>query len=195
LQDIASTSAENLGFGYTYMSQNNYAWFLIKYHMEFSEYPTNIHNLTLETTPRGYNKLFAYRGFKLFQDEKLLGKVFSCWSVIDLNTRSLIPIQNAIQNKNMPLYQKSEEDLTFNKIKSLSKVDYKKEFKVRYNDLDVNMHANNGNYAIWAFEVLPFEFISSHNLKTLDFVFKKEAKYDETIISEAEIIENKTIRF
>ena len=39
LQDIASESAQQLGFGYTYMSQNNYAWFLIKYRMEFSDYP------------------------------------------------------------------------------------------------------------------------------------------------------------
>ncbi|MBQ7287695.1 MAG: hypothetical protein IJW73_08055 [Candidatus Gastranaerophilales bacterium] len=31
LQDIASKSAENLGFGYSYISQNNLAWFLIKY--------------------------------------------------------------------------------------------------------------------------------------------------------------------
>ena len=42
LQDIASNNAEQLGFGYSYMSKNNLAWFLIKYRMEFIEYPQGI---------------------------------------------------------------------------------------------------------------------------------------------------------
>ena len=48
-----------------------------------------------------------------------------------------------------------------------------KEFEVRYNDLDVNGHANNGNYIVWAFEPLSFEFRSEYKLKTLDMLFKK----------------------
>jgi len=59
LQDIASENAEELGFGYTFMSQNNLAWFLIKYRMEFENYPIGVYDLTIKTEPRGYNKLFA----------------------------------------------------------------------------------------------------------------------------------------
>ena len=38
LQDIASKNAEDNGFGYSYIHPRNYAWFLIKYRMEFDEY-------------------------------------------------------------------------------------------------------------------------------------------------------------
>ena len=158
LQDIASDSAENLGFGYSYMSKHNYAWFLIKYRMEFNDYPIGTYDLTLITKPRGYNKLFAYRDFELLQGEKLLGKVFSVWSIVDVNSRTTIPIANAISNDSMLPYQKLESDLSFSKIKPVQNVSLEKEFEVRYNDLDVNGHANNGNYIVWAFEPLSLEF-------------------------------------
>ena len=53
-----------------------------------------------------------------------------------------------------------------------------------YNDLDVNGHANNGNYIIWAFEPLSFNYKNTHRIKTLDIVYRKEAKYGEKILSQ-----------
>ena len=192
LQDIASESAQELGFGYSYMTSKNLAWFLIKYRMEFDEYPTNVYDLKISTTPRGYNRLFAYRDFEIFNNEKTFGKIFSAWSVVDLSTHSTVLVEPAINNPNMPQYQKQENDLSFNKIKPLTKVDNQKEFFVRYNDLDVNKHANNGNYITWTLETLDYDFLSNHKIKTLDMYFKKEAKYNEKIISEVEIKDNIT---
>ena len=115
LQDIASENAEQLGFGYSYISKKNLAWFLIKYRMEFYNYPKGVYNLTITTQPRGYNKLFAYRDFELFENDKLLGKISSVWSIIDFSNKSLVPVQSVIQNPNMPQYQKQENDLTFSR--------------------------------------------------------------------------------
>lgn len=186
LQDIASNSAQNLGFGYSFVSSNNLAWFLLKYRMEFDEYPINVYDLTIKTEPRGYNKLFAYRSFEILENERRLGCVFSAWTLINLETRTPVLVQNVVDNPCMTPYQKREDDLAFSKIRPLSKIDKQKEFFVRYNDLDVNGHANNGNYIIWAFETLSMDFINSHKIRTLDVMFKKEARYDETVISELE---------
>ena len=75
LQDIASKNAEDLGFGYSYIHPRNYAWFLIKYRMEFEDYPFDIQDLILKTEPRGYNRLFAYRDFELYKEQKASGTV------------------------------------------------------------------------------------------------------------------------
>ena len=191
LQDIASESAENLGFGYSYISKNNYAWFLIKYRMEFNDYPIAVYDLTIKTNPRGYNRLFAYRDFEILQDEKILGKVFSMWSIVDVNSRTTIPIANAILNNDKMIpYQKLESDLPFAKIKPIQNISLEKEFEVRYNDLDVNGHANNGNYIVWAFEPLSLEFKTNHKIKTLDMVFKKEAKYGEKLLVQVEFLDD-----
>lgn len=184
LQDIASKNAEDLGFGYSYMHPKNYAWFLIKYRMEFEEYPFDVQDLTLETEPRGYNKIFAYRNFAIKKNKKILGRISSMWSIIDVINHSMIPIQDVINNPQMPMFVKGNEDLTFAKILPLKTIDIEKEFEIRYNDLDVNGHANNGNYIIWAFEPLSFNYKNTHRIKTLDIVYRKEAKYGEKILSQ-----------
>lgn len=193
LQDIASENAENLGFGYSFITKKNLAWFLIKYRMEFSEYPTGVYDLKISTKPRGYNKLFAFREFEIFNEEKVFGKILSMWSLIDLKSHSVVSVENTINSQFMPRFQRQDNDLAFSKIKPLSKIDFQKEFQVRYNDLDVNKHANNGNYIIWAFETLDCDFLINHKIKTLDLFYKKEAKYNEKIICEVEFKENTTL--
>jgi medium-chain acyl-[acyl-carrier-protein] hydrolase len=193
LQDIASKNAEDLGFGYSFIHPRNYAWFLIKYRMEFEEYPFDVQELTLKTEPRGYNKLFAYRDFELHRGDKLLGRMHSMWSVVDINSRSIVPITAVFaENSKMAPFQKREDDLSFAKITTITNPTLKKEFEVRYNDLDVNGHANNGNYIVWAFEPLSFEFKSTHRIKTLDMIYKKEAKFGENLLSQVEFKDEKT---
>ncbi len=191
LQDIASKNAEDLGFGYSYIHPKNLAWFLLKYRMEFIDYPMDISNITLATEPRGYNRLFAFRDFEIFKEEKLIARIASTWSVIDINTHSIIPVGTALTGcRNMQPFEKREDDLTYNKISAITTPTKTQEFEVRYNDIDVNGHANNGNYIIWALEPLNFEFKNSHKIKALDMIYKKEAKFGEKIISQIEIKDN-----
>ena len=192
LQDIASKNAEDLGFGYSYIHPRNYAWFLLKYRMEFNEYPSDVQELILKTEPRGYNKLFAYRDFELYNgDNKLLGRMHSAWSLVEIDSRSIVPISQAIpENPYMIPFQKRDDDLSFKKISAIVNPICEKEFEVRYNDLDVNGHANNGNYVVWAFEPLSFEFKNSHTIRNIDMIYKKEAKYGEKLVSQIEFIDD-----
>ena len=111
LQDIASKNAENKGFGYSYIYPKNYAWFLIKYRMEFSEYPCDVQELTLMTEPRGYNKLFAFRDFELKKEDKIIGKMTSMWSIVDIKSRTMVPVSSVIGNlPGMSAYEKRDGD-------------------------------------------------------------------------------------
>lgn len=193
LQDIASKNAEDNGFGYSFIHPLNYAWFLIKYRMEFTDYPFDVQELTLTTEPRGYNRLFAFRDFELHSGEKLLARVASTWSIVDIESRSLVPVgQTFANNPRMLPFEKREDDLAYTKITSITNPQIEKEFEVRYNDLDVNGHANNGNYIVWAFEPLGFDFKNNHKIKTIDMVYKKEAKFSEKIISQVEFKDDLT---
>jgi len=193
LQDIASKNAEDKGFGYSYIYPRNYAWFLIKYRMEFIDYPFDIQELTLTTEPRGYNKIFAYRDFELKKGDNVIGRMSSQWSIVDINTRSMANVGEALSgNENMPVYIKRKDDLSFDKIPAITEPDITKEFTVRYNDLDVNGHANNGNYVVWGFEPLSYEFRTSHKIKILDMLFKKEAKFGDKLISQVKFADDKT---
>jgi len=184
LQDIASKNAEDLGFGYSKMYPQNLAWFLIKYRMEFSDYPFDIADLKLVTMPRGYNKLFAYRDFEFWRENKCLGRVSSVWTIVDLTSHSMIqPAMVIKDNPRMVPFVKKEDDLIFSKIKTFETPQKEMKFEVRYNDIDVNGHANNGNYIIWALETLDFQYKNCHKIKTLDIIYKKEARHGEKIRS------------
>jgi len=191
LQDLATINAEKLGFGYSYTSKNNLAWFLLKYRMEFIDYPEKVYDLKIMTEPRGYQKHFAHRDFTLYEGDKLLGRATSTWSLVDINNKSLVSIAS-LNNESMPVLEKRDDDLCHQKIKPLEKTDIKKEFEIRYDDIDVNCHVNNANYIVWAFEPLSFEFRNSYKLKTLDMLYKKEIKYGEKVISEIEFKDEKT---
>ena len=77
LQDIASENAESLGFGYSFISKRNLAWFLLKLHIEFDKYPQG--DITIKTEPRGWNRLFAFRDFEIINDFDVLGNATTTW--------------------------------------------------------------------------------------------------------------------
>ena len=79
LQDLASANAESLGFGYSYITPKNLGWFLLKYRMEFNDYPVSVYDLTLKTEPRGCQKLFAYRDFYIYEGENLPADFICPW--------------------------------------------------------------------------------------------------------------------
>jgi medium-chain acyl-[acyl-carrier-protein] hydrolase len=194
LQDMATINAEMLGFGPSFSFPNNYAWFLIKYRMEFDKYPENLTKFVIKTEARGLSKLMANRDFELRTSEgERLGRIASEWLLIDLNTKKILPIKKVLDF--LPEYQKRENDLTYEKIKPAERVDFEKTFEIRYDDIDVNKHVNNANYIVWAFETLPFEFMTTHKMKTLDILYKKEIAYGHNVISQVEFnnAENRSI--
>jgi len=194
MQDLASDNAEEFGFGYSFNVKNNVAWFLLKYHIEFIDYPEKIYNFTLYTHARGYNKLFALRDFKMEYENKIIGRAASTWGLIDINNKTMVPIASLLSdNPNIKQYDKKPDDLQYNKIKPIERADRQKVFEARFDDLDVNQHVNNSNYIKWAFEVLNFDFRKTHKLKTLDMAFKKELKYGQSLISQAQVDNNTTL--
>lgn len=181
-QDLAAESAEKLGFGYSTIYPQKLMWVLLKYRIEFADYPVHGRPLTIRTQPRGYNRLFAYRNFEMFSDGKLCGRASSVWALVNSETLEIAHVGEVLKNnENMIKFVPGETDLKFSKIPALTQTDYEETFKVRYNDIDVNMHANNGNYIVWALEPLPYAWKHDKKLKDVDIVFKKEIKCGEQL--------------
>ena len=194
LQDLASDNAENLGFGYSYIIKNNLAWFLLKYRLEFEDYPEGIYDLTIKTEPRGYNKIFAFRDFYIYHKDKQIGKAASTWALVDLKTKSMANVSEVLaDNEYMVQNEKRDDDLNYGKIRLPEKFDIEKIFEIRFDDLDVNKHVNNANYIVWAIEPLDFDFRRTHKLKTVDMMFKKEIQYGNSILSQVAINGDTTI--
>lgn len=187
LQDIASAHAENNNFGYSYLYPKNMMWFVLKYHLEFNEYPVGIQDIKLVTEPRGFSKLFVFRDYDFYREDKIIGRASGMWAIIDTKTHTMIKPQIAIpDNPRIVPHVRKDDDLEFIKMKTAERIDLSDVFKVRYNDIDINGHANNGNYIVWALEPLNLEYRNNHYIKTLDIMYKKEANYNEDVFVEVE---------
>lgn len=173
LQDIATLSAESLGFGPTFVFSNNYAWVVLKYHIELYKELRNLSSVTLKTEPRGTSKLYAFRDFEIYTpDGECAGRAVSAWALIDMESRRILPA-----SKLLPImlpYEKRDTDLDYEKIAQVSEPSCEKVFEVRFDDIDVNHHANNSNYIVWALETLPVEFRLQYSPASIDIKYRKE---------------------
>ncbi len=185
MQDVASMHAEQNGFGATFVTNNNMAWFVLKYRLEILENMNDLKEIHIETESRGTSKLFAFRDFYFRNGETLFAKASSQWAMVDFETKKMAKVQEVLDF--LPSYEKRETDLEFEKIPQISNADLKKEFEIRFDDIDINKHVNNPNYLAWALETLDFDFKSSHSMKTLDMYFKKEISYGHNVLSEVQI--------
>jgi medium-chain acyl-[acyl-carrier-protein] hydrolase len=81
--------------------------------------------------------------------------------------------------------------------RKLGKIDFEKEFRIRFSDIDVNKHVNNVSYVSWALEALPIEILQEKDIELVRIIFRKELNYGSVIKSCAEILneEGKTITF
>lgn len=194
LQDLASDNADSLDFGYKFVRKNNLAWYLLKYRIEFTDYPKGVQKLHFKTEPRGYNKLFAFRDFEIINNGKLIGKAASTWAMVDLDNKSMANLSEVLKDcPYMAPFEKRESDLIYGKIKTPEKFDLQKVLEIRYDDLDVNRHVNNANYISWAYEPLSFDFRLKYKPKTIDIVFKKEITHDSKILVQVESVDKRTV--
>lgn len=186
MQELAASSIEiyNIKFGWSELLRHNYAWFLIRYRIEFNSFPTDVSEIKVVTESRGCQRMNAFRDFEVFDNtsgERIL-RAASSWSIVDITNKSLINIQ-----KEMPdfmEYQARQDDLQLRKLRPIDRVDSEKTFHVRYDDLDINNHVNNTVYVNWALEALDYEYRINNNLKALDIYYKHEVKYGDDIVSQ-----------
>ena len=98
-----------------------------------------------------------------------------------------------IINPEFESFEKRDTDLKFYKIQLPKDFDYEKIYEVRYDDLDLNHHANNSNYISWALETLPYDFRNNNTVSNVDILLKNDTTAGETIIAQTKINDFQTI--
>lgn len=185
LQDIAAFHAEKLGFGYSYITPLNLAWVLLRYKMKIFKWPQNMDKIIIKTWPCEFKKLSCPREFEIFAPNgEKLAVISSCWVLIDMTTRKPVIASKVL--KDFAHLEKQLLDGCNTKVADLEKIDLKKEFEIRYDDIDINQHANNADYITWALEPLGFNFRSEHDIEELQIQYKKEAMFNDKITSKVD---------
>ena len=104
-QEAASLNAASLGFGKGDFEARgeNITWVLTRMVVKMNRYPSWNDEVTVETFPRGGRKIVAWRDFALLDASgRTLGVATSEWMVIDLATRKLVAVPEAVFAANDP---------------------------------------------------------------------------------------------
>ena len=195
LGDMAMYQSEILGVGIDHLKENDLAWVLYKWDITMNTYPLLNETIKVQTSAYSFKRFYAYRKHEII-DEKgnIIGHANSVWILINLGRRRPVRILEGMyeayginDSKNAPI---EIED-----IQAISQVDSEKSFKVRYSDIDTNMHVNNVKYVAWALETVPKDIVLNYELKNIKVTYEKETRYGETIKVSTEVIreENKII--
>lgn len=179
-QEAADGSARELGLGMEFCLDRGFAWVGSNYHIKINRLPKIHENIKIQTWPSAEKMLGAIRDFAVYDESgEILITASSQWILIDFEKKRPLSLKN-----NLPQYQVIPErslDTDFAKIAEPVNINCRREFAVRFDDIDINNHVNNAVYPLWASEAVGEEFRLTHEPREIEIAFKKECHYGERV--------------
>lgn len=190
MMQVSGEHSQELGVGDEDLAEKGLAWIVLQYAIEIKQMPTAHQKIKVSTQALSYNKLFCYREFNIY-DEKgtLCVTAKSTFALLDIEKRKMVRIQDEVVAPfQTPFSKKIIRTPKPEKIINDQMVE--NEYRVRYLDIDTNLHVNNSKYLDWAIDTLDYEFLTTHKLTHLNVKFEKEVYYGNQIKSQMSLFEN-----
>jgi acyl-ACP thioesterase len=182
LTDLAGLNAEQLGFGFQKMLDQEMYWVLSRLKVKFLRQAYGGEWLYWRTWPRTYQqKLFFIRDFEVLDENRQrVMLASSAWLVIHARQRSLIPPAKlpGIQLPRLEHLVALEEPLEKIKIEDAQE---KLLFKAQYADIDFLGHMNNARYVEAICNALPFDQMVERELDWIQVNYDKEVRPQESV--------------
>lgn len=181
MQETAWRHANHLGFGYEDAKNRNEFWVIISLMIKMIGSPVWGKKITIETWPKGIDRLFAFRDFKIMDEKgEVIGAATSAWMILDKDTRRpkdvdiVKPMLHLATNqdvldKNPPLLMPMKEVVT------------SEPRKICFSEVDQNGHVNNTRYIDWCLDALSMEWHRTHQIRSMVINYLSEVKAEETI--------------
>jgi medium-chain acyl-[acyl-carrier-protein] hydrolase len=160
LQDTASDHAERLNFGRDDLLKNNHIWVLSRMYAVIENLPAWNDTIIVRTWPSGIDKILALRDFEVFNyDGQHIASATSSWAIIDRTTKRVQRPDDIIANFHSSFNCKRVLQRNASKLDQVSKDGFLTPvFKVKFSDLDVNLHVNNVKFLQWVTDSYPLDF-------------------------------------
>lgn len=177
-QDCSTFQAEDLGIGFAYLGQYDYAWVLNTWQIDVQRYPLLGERVKIATIPYDLRGFLGYRNFVLF-DEK--GERCACantlWTMLNLKEGRPARIPEKVV-EGYVLEPRLDMEYLPRKIALPKDGEEGTPILVAKHHLDCNQHVNNGQYVRMAEDLLP-EGMPVHRLRV---EYKAQAFLGDEII-------------
>jgi acyl-CoA thioesterase FadM len=163
------------------MEQTGVAWILSRITARIERRPHYGDKLTVQTWPRGAEKLFAVRDCAILDEAgEILARARSNWLIVDLEKRR--PLRPQLTMGRFPLNEGldmvNERVISLEPREGLVKTG---ERRALYSDIDYYGHVNNARYAQWIQDSVEPGLLEQAETLRLDIVYLQEIKLGETI--------------
>ncbi len=182
LLDSAAAHANKFQFGYHDMQKENVYWVLSRFHIIMHEYPKMDDFIRVETWPKGVNKLFFMRDYRILsEDDRLLTSATTAWLVLDGNTGrpKKMEANNNLHDFHIDDFHAIEP--VPDKLPKIAEPDRQMSVQARYSDLDINKHVNAVKYIEWVQDCYPQDLYEKQNVKEFQINYQSETRFGEEV--------------
>ena len=173
LQEAAYAGSTFCGAGYEALRPLGLAWVLNRLHVHVHALPEWGDALQISTWSRAHVGPLWHRNFRVLRGDAVLVEATSAWTVLDLANRSIFRGQppfredSHCEEDTLPFCTKLvvPEGLKMSEAGSHTPL---------FSERDSNSHVNNCFYTEWAFDALPFDYLSEHALKDIEINYYSE---------------------
>ncbi len=191
LQTIAGEHADILHFGIKDLHKEDDTWVLSRLCVEIDRYPLTGEKVTLQTWPKGVDRLFAIRDFMLTDSENnVIIRAASYWLIVDRITKRPKMISSFFRDIDYPDLSAIDEKL--GRIPAVGQTEFSSEIKTTEKEIDINGHINNVRYADWVLSTLPDDLHNKKNISRFEINYIAEVFANETLNIEIGVADDGT---
>ncbi|MCB0572753.1 MAG: hypothetical protein KDC66_23455 [Phaeodactylibacter sp.] len=183
MQEAAMQNVIKMGLSVWDLEPHHISWVLMRKQIKITRMPVLGERIVVATYPSGFERMFTYRDYKVFDEAgKLLAASSSCWLLMDTASRRMAPLPDFIlaYAKHMP---PAEACLPRpeTRLPAFKTPEYTRQFEVNWHDLDFNEHLNNTLYIKWMLDPLPPAVLTRQQLQKLDINYRAESQYQDVV--------------
>ncbi len=175
-QEAANLHANVLGFGYDDLISSRTAWVLSRMHFRFIRHPRWREEVDLTTWHKGPEGLFYIRDFTVRDTSgNILVEATSSWLVLNIDTRRIVR-NPGFSSESVCRDHAIEQPCGKVQMPADLERRHVGDHVVSYSDVDLNGHANNAMYLVWAMDAVGYALASSHPVKEVKINFNHETR-------------------
>lgn len=177
----AINSADQLGFGFSGLQQQQLFWVLSRMTVEIYEPVKWYDEIIVDTWPKDIEKIIYLRDFLVKRKSgEIIAKATSGWLAIDVNTKR----PKIVDGLYTEIFKHLKDKHALNEPpEKLSQPKAGEEFIINttYFDIDLNKHVTSSRYIDWMMDTFPLDFHKNNYPKELSINYLKEIMPGEVI--------------
>jgi acyl-ACP thioesterase len=184
MEEVACASAEELGFGYSFVKPNGYAFMVAGVRLELLRPVCLGETVEVNTWPTPPSFAVFGREYQMKSEVgQTLVNASSRWCLVDLKTNKILQ-SKTVQNQDYSTYNTDKlfDTITW-KIPVFNTEEKTPSFTITIAnaEYDHNMHVNNTRYADYCLNCFSVEFLSRNRLTDFQIAYIKQCKEGQTL--------------